>query len=67
MGKFVTKLGVEESMVSVDVTAVLSFLFISNDNEAVVAKSISDVSFLSRDLFERGIEEGFSRVEIKML
>ena len=65
MGKFVTKLGAEESMVSVDVTAVLSFLFISNDNEAVVAKSISDVSLLSRDLFERGVEEGFSRVEMR--
>ena len=65
MGKFVTKLGVEESMVSVDVTVVLSFLFISNDNEAVVAKSISDVSLLSRDLFERGVEEGFSRVEMR--
>ena len=44
IGKFLIGTGVEESMFSMDVTVILSFLFISKDNKAVV-KPISDVSF----------------------
>ena len=41
IGKFLIGIGVKESMFSVAVTVVLSFLFISKDNKDVV-KSISD-------------------------
>ena len=64
MGKFLIGFGVDETIFSMDVTVVFSFLFISKDNEAV-AKSISDVSLLSRGLFEswsRELSEAFALV-----
>ena len=66
MGKFLIQFGVEKSMFFVSVTVVASVLFISIYNKIVV-KSITEISFLPRELYERGVDVAFLFAEIKVV